>query len=248
MDQEKVAQAANILRNARNVVALTGAGIGRPSGIPDFRSESGLWSKDDPMEAASIYTFQNNPQRFFDWLRPLMDMMLAAEPNPAHLALVDLERKGVLTSVITQNIDGLHQRAGSNTVYELHGNIQSATCFRCGLVSPGDPLVEEIRQGTIPRCQSCGGPFKPDITLFGESLPEAAFLQSHFALEQCDVLIIAGTSLEVFPAGRLPMTAVAAGAQTIIVNLSETYMDRHASVVLREDVATGLPAIVEQLG
>jgi NAD-dependent deacetylase len=247
MDQEKIRQAADILRTSKNTVVMTGAGIGRPSGIPDFRSESGLWSKDDPMEAASIFTFRSNPQRFFDWLRPLMDMMLAASPNPAHLAITELEQRGIVRAVITQNIDGLHQVAGNQTVYELHGHIRSATCSACSKTSLGEPLVEPIRQGGIPLCESCSSPYKPDITLFGEALPEEAFIHSHLALEACDTMLIVGTSLMVHPAASLPLVALRNGARTIIVNLTETDIDRYAEVVLHEDVAVALPAIVEKI-
>ncbi len=247
MNQEQVAQAARMLQQAKKAVVLTGAGIGRPSGIPDFRSESGLWSQDDPMEAASIYTFRSNPQRFYDWLRPLMDLMLAAKPNPAHLALATLEHHGPVQAVITQNIDGLHQEAGSHTVYELHGHVRSLTCFACGHQTLSDPFVETIHQGNVPICGMCGGTLKPDVTLFGEALPEEAFIQSQVALQTCDVLLIVGTSLEVHPAGSLPMIALHGGARVILVNLTPTYIDSHASVVLHEDVAVALPAIVNQM-
>jgi NAD-dependent deacetylase len=247
MQNENIIQAADILRSSSNVVAMTGAGIGRPSGIPDFRSESGLWSKDDPMEAASLHTFRTNPQRFYDWLRPLMDMMLAARPNPAHQALVDLENQGVLRAVITQNIDGLHQVAGSQTVYELHGHIRSATCLQCGHTTPADPLIEPIRHGDIPLCTACGGIYKPDIVLFGEALPQAAFVQAHLALEACDTLIIAGTSLVVHPAASLPLVALKNGARIIIINIGETDLDEQAHVMIHEDVAQALPAIVASM-
>lgn len=243
--QTPISQAATILRDARNVVALTGAGIGRPSGIPDFRSDSGLWSKDNPMEVASIATFRTNPQRFYDWLRPLLDLMLAAQPNPAHLALAHLEAVGKLQAVVTQNIDELHQRAGSRVVYELHGHSFSATCFRCGRTTPMEPLIETIRAGQTPCC-ACGGPFKPDIVLFGEALPERAFSLARDAMQSCDALIVAGTSLEVHPAASLPLIAVQNGTPLIIVNFTETYLDDYARVLVRDDVAVALPAMVEQ--
>lgn len=247
IDMEQVARAADILRQSSNVAVFTGAGIGRPSGIPDFRSESGLWSKDDPMEAASIRTFTTNPQRFYDWLRPLMDMMLAAKPNPAHLAIAELERRAIVKAVITQNIDSLHTEAGSTTVHELHGHARSATCLHCRHTTPAEPHIETIRNGKLPRCPQCENVLKPDIILFGEALPELAFMRSHGALEACDALIIAGTSLLVYPAAGLPLIALQNGAQLIIVNLTETDLDRFADVVLHADVAQALPAIVESL-
>jgi NAD-dependent deacetylase len=247
MQNELITQAAAMLRSSQTVVAMTGAGIGKPSGIPDFRSESGLWSKDDPMEAASIYTFQSNPQRFYDWLRPLMDLMLAAKPNPAHQALVQLEQRGLLQSVITQNIDGLHQEAGSQMVYELHGHIRSATCSQCKQTTFAEPLIEPIHAGNVPTCPACGGVYKPDIVLFGEPLPQTAFVQAHLALEACDALIIAGTSLAVHPAGSLPIVAARKGAKIIIVNIGETELDDIAHVIINADVAQALPAIVEAI-
>jgi len=242
-DQERIAQAAAILRDARSVVALTGAGLGRPSGIPDFRSEGGLWSQDDPMEAVSLQSFRLNPQRFYDWIQPLLDLMLAAKPNPAHHALVALETMGKLRAVITQNIDGLHQRAGSRVVHELHGHVRSATCFFCGHASPIDPLIAQMRQRVVPRCH-CGGPYKPDIVFFGEMLPEEPLILAQQALERCDVLMVLGTSLVVHPAAGLPLIALQNGAHLLMVNMSETYLDGYAAVVVREDLATAVPAIV----
>ena len=246
MDLDNITRAADILRGARSVVALTGAGISVPSGIPDFRSEGGLWELDDPMEVASLRAFRASPQRFYDWFRPLLGRLLAAQPNPAHLALAALERAGALKALITQNIDGLHQRAGSREVYELHGHLRSATCLDCERQAPTGPLLERVRHGEIPRC-NCGGLFKPDVVLFDEMLPRGLFWMAQAAVETCDALIVAGTSLEVAPVGDLPLAALRHGARIIIVNQSETYLDERADVVLREDVAEALPAIVDEL-
>jgi NAD-dependent deacetylase len=246
MDQRAIARAADILSGARHTVALTGAGMSVPSGIPDFRSASGLWEHDDPMEVASLRAFRTNPQRFYDWFRPLLERVLTALPNPAHGALAALERAGVLKAVITQNIDGLHGRAGSREVYELHGHLRSVTCLTCDRQVPSAPLMDRVRHGDIPLC-SCGGCFKPDVVLFDELLPRGLFWLSQRALEQCDVLIVAGTSLEVAPVCDMPMVALQRGARLVIVNQGETYLDERADVVLRSDVAEALPAIVERL-
>ncbi|NJP06193.1 MAG: NAD-dependent deacylase, partial [Chloroflexaceae bacterium] len=246
MDYEQIKQAAAILDHSRNVVALTGAGIGRPSGIPDFRSDDGLWSKDNPMEVASITTLQNQPQRFFDWLRPLLDVMLAAQPNPAHTALVQLEQAGILQAIVTQNIDSLHQRAGSQTVYELHGHGRTATCMHCQRQLNTEPqVVEQVLQGKIPHCD-CGqaGMLKPDIVLFGEMLPQDTFASAVSAIEMCDTLLVVGTSLEVHPAASLPLAALQHRASVIIINLDSTYIDGYADVVLHEDMAVVMPAII----
>ena len=246
MDLEGIAHTAEIVRGARSVVALTGAGISVPSGIPDFRSDGGLWDRDDPMEVASLRAFRANPRRFYDWFRPLLGRLLEARPNPAHLALAALERAGAFTALITQNIDGLHQRAGSREVYELHGHLRSATCLGCERQAPTEPLLEQVRRGEIPRCD-CGDVFKPDVVLFDELLPRGLFWLAQRAVETCDVLIIAGTSLEVAPVGDMPLAALQRGARIIIVNQSETYLDRRAEVVLHQDVADALPAIVREL-
>ncbi|HEX9373500.1 MAG TPA: NAD-dependent deacylase [Roseiflexaceae bacterium] len=246
MDIQGIDRAASVLRGTQRAVALTGAGISRPSGIPDFRGESGLWRLDDPMVVASLRGFQADPRRFYDWFRPLLNTIAAAEPNPAHLALARLERAGTLTAVITQNVDGLHQRAGSREVYELHGHMRSATCAGCGRQAPSQPLLDRVRRGEIPRC-GCGGAFKPDVVLFDELLPRGLFWLAQRALEACDALIVAGTALEVAPVCDLPLAALRRGARLIVVNQGPTYLDERADVVLREDVAIALPAIVQTL-
>ena len=246
MDCQAITRAAEIVRGARRVVALTGAGISRPSGIPDFRSQGGLWTRDDPNEVASLAGFRADPRRFYSWVRPLLDTITAALPNPAHLELARLERAGRLVAVVTQNIDGLHQQAGSREVYELHGHIRSLTCLDCDHQAPAGPLLERVRRGEIPRC-ACGGLFKPDVVLFDELLPRGLFWLAQRAIETCDLVLVAGTALEVAPVCELPLAALRRGARMIIVNQSPTYLDERADVVLREDVAEVLPAIVGTL-
>ncbi|HEX5691725.1 MAG TPA: NAD-dependent deacylase, partial [Roseiflexaceae bacterium] len=244
MDQRAIACAAEIICGARRVVALTGAGISVPSGIPDFRSHGGLWERDDPMEVASLRGFRADPQRFYNWFRPLLERVQTALPNPAHQALAALERAGVLKAVITQNIDGLHGRAGSREVYELHGHLRSVTCVGCDRQVPSAPLIDRVRHGDIPICD-CGGYFKPDVVLFDEFLPRGLMWLAQRALEQCDVIVVAGTSLEVAPVCDMPLVALRRGARLIIVNQGETYLDDRADVVLRADLAEALPTIVE---
>jgi NAD-dependent deacetylase len=246
MDLEAIDRAADIVRRASQVIALTGAGVSVPSGIPDFRSDDGLWRHDDPMDVASLRAFSVDPGRFYDWFRPLLDRLQAAQPNPAHLALAALERVGMLKALITQNIDGLHQRAGSREVYELHGHLRSATCLRCDRQVLAAPLLEQVRWNEIPHCD-CGGLFKPDVVLYDELLPRGLFWLAQRALETCDALIVAGTALEVAPVCEMPLAALRHGARLIIVNRSETYLDERADVVLREDVAEVLPIIVERV-
>jgi NAD-dependent deacetylase len=242
MDWQAIECAAEIVCGARRIVALTGAGISRPSGIPDFRSTGGLWTRDDPMAVASLAGFRADPRRFYNWVRPLIDTIEVALPNPAHRALAQLECEGRLTAVITQNIDGLHQHAGSREVLELHGHVRSATCLDCEHQVPGRALLDPVRNGKIPRC-SCGGLFKPDVVLFDELLPRGLFWLAQRAIGQSDVILVAGTALEVAPVCDLPLAALRRGARLIIINQGETYLDNRADVVLHEDVAEALPAI-----
>lgn len=236
-------RAIDLAANAQRVVVLTGAGFSRPSGIPDFRSPEGLWSRSDPAEVASLHAFRRDPDGFYRWFKHLLEPILAARPNAAHLAVSAFESAGRVTGVITQNIDGLHQQAGSRRVYELHGHLRSATCFTCERQVPSEHLLPLIRQGRAPRC-TCGGVFKPDVVLFDEALPRGLLWLAHALLEQCDLLIVAGTSLEVAPVCDLPLIALRRGARLIIVNLEATYLDARADAVIRDDVATVIPAIV----
>lgn len=247
--ESRLKRAAALLRGARYAVALTGAGISTPSGIPDFRSpESGLWALDDPFEVASMVGFRHNPEHFFNWIRPLARRMFAAEPNAAHRALARMEAQGVIRSVITQNIDGLHTRAGSRTVYEVHGHMRTATCVECfRKVDTADILGPFIETGEIPRCAHCGGVLKPDIILFGEALPVRALRAAQREARICDVMLIAGSSLEVVPASDLPLIAQAHGAELIVVNFEETFADADAAVVLHEDVAVVLAELADRL-
>jgi NAD-dependent deacetylase len=245
MEQGQITQAARLLRQAQRGVALTGAGISTPSGVPDFRSDSGIWRGHDPFEIAGLASFRRDPQHFFRWFQPLLGQLIKAQPNPAHRALAQLEQRGMLRAVITQNIDGLHQRAGSREVYELHGNLRSATCTECEEQVPGERVIASIQKGHVLRCR-CGGIYKPDIVLFDELLPRGLFWLAQRAIDHADVVVVAGSSLEVAPVCDLPLAAQRRGASVIIVNLSPTYLDAHADVVLRADVAEALPAIVEE--
>lgn len=238
-------QALEILRQSRHTVALTGAGISTPSGIPDFRSRSsGLWEKYDPMEVASFTGFKQNPQDFYHWIRPLLDTIAAAEPNAAHQALAQLEAYGPLKAVITQNIDTLHSKAGSQTVYEVHGHLREVTCLRCYQIFKTDVVLSDyLATSAIPRCPSCGGVLKPNVILFGELLPVTVLNQSRKHARTCDVMLAAGSLLEVAPAGDLPLLAKQSGARLIIVTISETHLDYLADVVIHADVVDVLPQL-----
>lgn len=243
---QDIKNAAWMLSKAQHGVAFTGAGISTPSGIPDFRSErSGLWEQVDPMEVASIFGFRHNPQAFFKWVRPLAELILKAQPNPAHLALAELGRLGRLRAVITQNIDTLHTHAGSEPVYELHGHLREVTCIHCFTVYPGLPIMERfLADEAIPRCEKCQGILKPNTILFGEQLPYQALQGAMNAARRADALLVVGSSLEVAPASDLPLIARRNGAKIIIINLEPTDMDRMADLVIHANAAEALPAIV----
>jgi NAD-dependent deacetylase len=244
----EVERAAALIRGARHMVAFTGAGQSTASGIPDFRSPGeGLWEKDDPMMVASIWAFRLDPKSFYRWIRPMVSMLLTAAPNPAHVALADLEEMGILKAVITQNIDNLHQRAGSRRVLELHGHLREATCIRCYSQVPIDPaMVQLVLSGRTPTCD-CGGVYKPNVILFGEQLPVRVLNLAIDEARRCDLMLVAGSSLEVAPAADVPFLAVQCGAQAVIVNLQPTALDSQAQVVIHGDVAEILPAIVQRL-
>jgi NAD-dependent deacetylase len=237
-------QASQILTQSQHAVALTGAGISTPSGIPDFRSRSsGLWAKHDPMEVASFIAFKQNPQIFYHWLGPLLETIMAAQPNAAHQALAQMEAFGPLKAVITQNMDMLHSKAGSKTVYEVHGHLREATCLRCYEIYEAAVWRDFAATGEVPHCPACGGVLKPNVILFGELLPVSVLNQSRKQARLCDVMLAAGSSLEVAPAGDLPLLAKHSGARLIIVTLSETHLDYLADVVIHANVVDVLPQL-----
>lgn len=230
-------------------MALTGAGISTPSGIPDFRSaRSGLWQQADPFEVASLWGFRRDPEKFYAWVRPLASALAAAEPNQAHHALAAMETAGFIHTVITQNVDGLHQGAGSSHVLEVHGHLRSATCVSCEETYPSDNLLERFRDtGEVPYC-SCGSALKPDVVLFGEPLPPDILNASEKAVATCDAMLVAGSSLAVMPVGAWPGGVVAEGGNLIIVNRTPTPLDDEATVVIHGDVSEVLPAIAREAG
>jgi NAD-dependent deacetylase len=241
--------AAALIRQSKHAVVLTGAGISTPSGIPDFRSTgTGLWSRDEPMEVASLSTFRTKPGQFFEWFRPLARQMFAAEPNSAHIALAELEARGFIKAVITQNIDALHQKSGSKTVIETHGTMQTLTCTQCYHRVQAEAYIERfVECGEIPRCPKCAQVLKPDVILFGEQLPQAAWFTAQKQARNCDLMLVAGSSLEVLPVAGLPMQALDRGAHLVIVNNMPTYINVRADAAILEDVAAVLPAIAERV-
>ncbi len=246
MSEDLYTRARVLLQQSRRAVALTGAGISTPSGIPDFRSPgTGMWSQVDPMEVATIQVFRRDPAAFYRWYGASARQMFAVQPNPAHLALAELERRGTLRAVVTQNIDRLHQQAGSLRVLELHGNCQTAHCLRCGAAFEARPLLERfLETEEVPHCP-CGGLIKPDVVLFGEMLPLDVLEEARQEIAHCDLLLIVGSSLVVTPAAELPWLAIQARAPLILCNREATWADPYAAVILRDDVARSLPALLE---
>ncbi len=242
--EPQIARARRLLSEARYVAALTGAGISTPSGIPDFRSrQSGLWQQVDPLAVASLYAFRRRPQDFYDWIHPLAHTTLAAQPNAAHVALAQMEAHGPLQVVVTQNIDMLHSRAGSQNVVEIHGHLRHLTCLDCFAIVESEPILRQfLKDRLAPRCP-CGGVYKPNVILFGEQLPVRALNDAKRAARACDVMLVVGSSLEVAPAGDLPILARECGARLIVVNLEPTHADDFADVVIHDDVVHVLPLL-----
>jgi NAD-dependent deacetylase len=241
--------ASDLIKHSHHTVVLTGAGISTPSGIPDFRSPgTGLWTKYLPMEVASLSAFRYNPELFYQWLHPLAVHMLSAQPNPAHYSLAMLEENGFISSIITQNIDGLHTRAGSKNVIEVHGTLNTLTCIKCFTQVLSEVIIQDyINHCTIPHCQICGGILKPDVILYEEQLPIKTWVKAEEACRKCDLLIVAGTSLEVLPSAKLPVLALDNEASLIIINKTDTYIDIRADIIIRADVAEVFPLISDKV-
>lgn len=224
--------------------ALTGAGVSVPSGIPDFRSPGGIWERYDPFEHGHIAALRDDPAKVWDMLWELDAIVRAARPNPAHTAMAELERRGVLRTTITQNPDALHQRAGSTNVVELHGTGATVSCMACGRGHDRDAALAAA--GRVPRCDACGGVLRPDVVLFGEPLPEQAAADAWAAVRDCAVLLVVGTSAEVEPAASLPLAARSAGAAVWEVNPQaslRTSVDGRLTLPAEE----AMPALVREV-
>ncbi len=245
LNDEAINRAVSLIQEAQKSVVLTGAGSSTPSGIPDFRSaDSGLWNRYQPMAVASLSAFRHNPEQFYDWLRPLANQMHQAAPNPAHHTLAKLEKSGHIQAIITQNFDGLHQRAGSQNVLEVHGALDKMTCIRCYREYPAESYIQPyLDHGKVPRCDDCQHVLKPDVVLFEEQLPARIWAEARQHAATCDLMIVAGSSLVVMPVAGLPMTALENSANIIVLNKTKTYIDENAAVVVIGDLAEILPAI-----
>lgn len=243
--QAGASKLADLLRASTSTVALTGAGISVPSGIPDFRSPgTGLWEKVDPMEVAHIDAFHRDPQRFWQFYSQRFLALRDKSPNPAHTALVELERKGLLRAVVTQNIDRLHGLAGSQRVVEVHGSIEHCLCLECKTRVGLEEVMRLVSSGqTTPECEGCGAALKPDVVLFGELLPEEAMDDARALAADCDLMLCVGSSLEVYPIAALPSLAQAAGGRIAVLNQGPTPYDQDAAVKLEGDVVSSFEAL-----
>ena len=247
---DQAARLAELIRDADSVVALTGAGISVPSGIPDFRSPgTGLWERVNPMEVAHIDAFRRDPERFWAFYGERFQTLEHKQPNGAHLALAALERAGMLDAVITQNIDQLHLRAGSQQLIEVHGTIAHSSCLSCG---SGYALAEaRARQAAddrgVPRCD-CGEPLKPDVVLFGEYLPVEALARAEELAASASLMLCIGSSLEVYPVAQLPEITLGTGGRIAIITQGRTPFDGRAVVRMSSDVVEDLAAVLAALG
>jgi NAD-dependent deacetylase len=243
------ARLASLISEADSVVALTGAGISVPSGIPDFRTPgTGLWANVDPMEVAHIDAFRRDPVRFWSFYGQRFQTLGDKQPNRAHAALAELERAGLLDAVVTQNIDRLHERAGTRNLVEVHGSISHSSCLVCGSryeLEDVRRLVQSAPDG-VPPCD-CGAPLKPGVVLFGEYLPVAALTRAEMLASGADLMLCIGSSLEVYPVAQLPETTLSAGGRIAIVTQSGTPFDRHAAVRMNGDVVVELEAVLAAL-
>jgi NAD-dependent deacetylase len=240
---------AELLSEAEHAIALTGAGMSTESGIPDFRSADGVWQKVDPMEVASLQTFITEPQRFWQFHRPRIDMLSGVDPNSAHVAIAELQRRGLLRSLITQNIDRLHSKAGSTDVIEVHGSLSRGECLQCKAMTTLGELVAKAdgADDGVPRCDDCGFQLKSGVVMFGESLPPAEITAAYEAAERADVILVVGSSLQVAPVSELPAMVHQGGGRLAILTEGDTPYDEVADVRLRGKAGVQLSETVAAL-
>jgi NAD-dependent deacetylase len=238
-------QAIQLIANSSRIVGFTGAGISTESGIPDFRSPNGIWANNRIIEYSEFVASRAGRVEYWRQKVAMWPEMRDAQPNAGHRALVELERRGKLRAMITQNIDGLHQRAGNTRVIELHGTTAAAECLTCGARIPMDAAVARVQAGDpAPECERCGGLLKPATVSFGQSMPALAMRAAVEACQDCDVFLAVGSSLVVYPAASLPEIAKQSGAALIIINRTPTPLDGIADLVLSEEIGKALPRLI----
>jgi NAD-dependent deacetylase len=245
VDYRLIERAAKDILHSKKTIAFTGAGISVESGIPDFRGAQGLWQKYDPEEYAHIHAFYSNPEKVWLMLKEMFSLVITAKPNPAHTGLAELEQMGLLSSVVTQNVDGLHQAAGSRNVVEFHGNHNTFTCLKCNEKIEGRSLKPEDLPARCPRCSSL---LKPDVVFFGEPIPWEAQAVSFKESKSCSTVLVIGTSAMVYPAASIPMMAKESGAKIIEINMEPTPMtDQISDYLIQGSAGEIIPAIVEEI-
>lgn len=244
-------RAADLILRSERIVVFTGAGVSTESGIPDFRSPGGIWDRFDPDDFTYQKFTRDADARRRQWQLLWKERLTeTVQPNPAHYAIAELDRLGKLDCVITQNVDSLHQSAGvpDDKVFELHGSMRRVICLQCSRIFPMAEIKKRLYAGEdVPDCEACHGILKPDIVLFGEALPNEVFSEAALRAEKCDLFIVVGSSLVVYPAALIPGYAVDSGAELVIVNLSETPMDERASIIIRAKAGEAMSRIVQKL-
>jgi NAD-dependent deacetylase len=242
----KIEHFAQLIIDSENIVVLTGAGMSTESGIPDFRSPgTGLWTKVDPEKYATIHSYVANPGRNLKMMLELGTKIFKAKPNKGHKALTTLQKMDKLIGVLTQNVDGLHQKARTQNVVELHGTVNEAKCMRCKRVFPITEMINQVMKGaTNPTCGICFGLLKPNAIFFGEPLESETLMKADEMIADCDLLIVLGSSLLVYPVAFYPQKALSLGAKLAIINIQETDVDHKAEVVIHEKIGDALPEII----
>jgi NAD-dependent deacetylase len=238
---------AELIHARQPCVVLTGAGVSTESGIPDFRSPGGLWAEFDPLEYGSIDAFRRDPLKVWSFYGPRVKMLIEAEPNPAHRALAELERLGLVRAVVTQNIDLLHERAGSREVVEVHGSIRTSSCPGCGERYQLERVIELIEGSEAPACPACEAVLKPDVVFFGELLPAEAIDRALELAHEAGLLLVVGSALEVYPVAGLPHETLGAGGELAIVNQGPTPLDSRATLRIGKNAGEVLPAVADFL-
>jgi NAD-dependent deacetylase len=233
-----------LVRDAETCVVLTGAGVSTESGIPDYRGEDGLWKRVDPMKYASIEAFRSDPEEVWRRYGPRLESLLAAEPNDGHRALAELEERGRVHALVTQNVDMLHTRAGSRDVTEVHGSIRTASCQGCGARYTVQQVLELL---PFPQCAACKNVLKPDVVFFGEILPQRAIDRAFELAEAADVLLVVGSTLEVYPVAGMPDATLSAGGALAIVNKGPTQYDHVANIRIDASAGETLRAVADAL-
>jgi NAD-dependent deacetylase len=237
---------ARLIREHQPCSVLTGAGISTESGIPDFRSATGMWAEFDPAEYASLRAFRADPEKVWRFYKPRIAMLTQAQPNAAHRALAALERAGLVEAVVTQNIDLLHERAGTQNLVEVHGSIRTASCASCGASYAREEVLELLTDAAAPACGRCGAILRPDVVFFGELLPAEAIDRAFELARSASLLLVVGSALEVYPVAALPQETLNAGGRIAIVNNGPTPYDDRA-VKLAANAGEVLKAVVQEL-